>query len=177
MRHPGREEIHRRHPVLPLGPLPQESVPPRGITSSTRRLRISERHGLAASPTRFGVGRACESRQPPACKGAASPARRFGRRSSILIWTVLVVSSGGTVAVLHCCTRPLPIPIRLLRPLSAECPRAILGLVQPHIMDLSTSNSAPGEDGSKPCSISQRAATRLRHDHHARITSRSTSVP
>jgi hypothetical protein len=48
---------------------------------------------------------------------------------------------------------------------------------QSHIMDLSTSNSAPGEDGSKPCSISQRAATRLRHDHHARITSRSTSVP
>jgi hypothetical protein len=61
--------------------------------------------------------------------------------------------------------------------LSAECPHAILRLVQPHIMDLSTSNSAPGEDGSKPCSISQRAATRLRHDHHARITSRSTSVP
>jgi hypothetical protein len=46
-----------------------------------------------------------------------------------------------------------------------------------HIRDLSTSNSAPGEDGSKPCSISQRAAPRLRHDHHARITSRSTSVP
>ena len=46
-----------------------------------------------------------------------------------------------------------------------------------HIRDLSTSNSAPGEDGSKPCSISQRAAFRLRHDHHARITSRSTSVP
>ena len=37
--------------------------------------------------------------------------------------------------------------------------------------------SAPGEDGSKPCSISQRAASRLRNDHHARITSRSTSVP
>ena len=63
------------------------------------------------------------------------------------------------------------------RPLFAVCPRAILRLVQRHIMDLSTSNSAPGEDGSKPCSISQRAATRLRHDHHARITSRSTSVP
>ena len=61
--------------------------------------------------------------------------------------------------------------------LFAECPHAILRLVQPHIPDLSTSNSAPGEDGSKPCSISQRAATRLRHDHHARITSRSTSVP
>jgi hypothetical protein len=61
--------------------------------------------------------------------------------------------------------------LALLRPLMA-----ILGLVQPHIMDLSTSNSAPGEDGSKPCSISQRAATRLRHDHHARITSRSTWV-
>jgi hypothetical protein len=78
--------------------------------------------------------------------------------------------------VLHCCTRPLPIPIRLPA-LFAECPHAILRLVQPHIMDLSTSNSAPGEDGSKPCSISQRAAFRLRHDHHARITSRSTSVP
>ncbi len=63
------------------------------------------------------------------------------------------------------------------RPLFAECPHAILRLVQPHIPDLSTSNSAPGEDGSKPRSISQRAATRLRHDHHAWITSRSTSVP
>jgi hypothetical protein len=50
---------------------------------------------------------------PCACKGAASPVRRFGRRLSILIWTILDVSSGGTVAVLHCCTRPLPIPIRL----------------------------------------------------------------
>ena len=36
-----------------------------------------------------------------------------------------------------------------------------------HLRDLSTSNSAPGEDGSKPCSISQRAAHRLRHDHQA----------
>ena len=52
-----------------------------------------------------------------------------------------------------------------------------VGLVRPHIRDLSTSNSQPGEDGSKPCSASQRDATRLRHDHHARITSRSTSVP
>jgi hypothetical protein len=51
------------------------------------------------------------------------------------------------------------------------------GLVQPHSRDLSTSNSAPGEDGSKPCSISQRAARRHRNDHHPRITSRSTSVP
>src|SRR5437870_1137030 len=49
-----------------------------------------------------------------------------------------------------------------------------VGLVQPHSRDLSTSNSQPGEDGSKPCSISQRAASRLRNDHHARITSRST---
>jgi hypothetical protein len=46
-----------------------------------------------------------------------------------------------------------------------------------HIRDLSTSNSAHGEDGSKPCSISQRAAPRLRQDHHARITSISMSVP
>ena len=69
-------------------------------------------------------------------------------------------------AALHPCT------------LSAEGPGArSSGLVQRHIVDLSTSNSAPGEEGSKPCSISQRAATRLRHDHHARITSRSTSVP
>jgi hypothetical protein len=52
-----------------------------------------------------------------------------------------------------------------------------VGLVQLHSWDLSTSNSPPGEDGSKPCSISQRAACRLRSDHHARITSRSTSVP
>ena len=50
-------------------------------------------------------------------------------------------------------------------------------LARPHIRDLSTSNSQPGMDGSKPCSTSQRAATRLRHDHHPRITSRSTSVP
>jgi len=42
--------------------------------------------------------------------------------------------------------------------------------VQPHSWDLSTSNSHPGEDGSKPCSISQRAACRLRNGHHARIT-------
>jgi hypothetical protein len=62
----------------------------------------------------------------------------------------------------------------------ARCGRTALvavGLVQPHSRDLSTSNSQPGEDGSKPCSISQRAARRLRNDHHARITSRSTSVP
>jgi hypothetical protein len=52
-----------------------------------------------------------------------------------------------------------------------------IGLVQPHSWDLSTANSQPGEDGSKPCSISHRAATRLRNDHHARITSKSTSVP
>jgi len=62
----------------------------------------------------------------------------------------------------------------------ARCGRtalAAVGLVQPHRRDLSTSNSQPGEDGSKPCSTSQRAARRLRSDHHARITSRSTSVP
>ena len=47
--------------------------------------------------------------------------------------------------------------------------------VQPHTWERSTSNSQPGEDGSKPCSISQRAATRLRSDHQPRITSRSTS--
>jgi hypothetical protein len=47
----------------------------------------------------------------------------------------------------------------------------------PDMRDLSTSNSAPGEFGSKPCSISQRAACRLRSDHHPRITSRSTSAP
>jgi len=40
----------------------------------------------------------------PACKGAASPARRFGRRSSIVFWAVLDMSSGDTVAVLRCCT-------------------------------------------------------------------------
>lgn len=47
----------------------------------------------------------------------------------------------------------------------------------PHIRDLSTSISQPGADGSKPCSISQRTASRLRNDHHAWITSRSMSVP
>jgi hypothetical protein len=51
------------------------------------------------------------------------------------------------------------------------------GLRRPTREDFNTSNSQPGEDGSKPCSISQRAASRLRNDHHARITSRSTSVP
>ena len=35
--------------------------------------------------------------------------------------------------------------------------------------DLSTAISRPGEDGSKPCSISHRTATRHRNDHHARI--------
>jgi hypothetical protein len=62
----------------------------------------------------------------------------------------------------------------------ARCGRTALvavGLVQPHSRDLSTSTSQPGEDGSKPCSTSQRTASRLRNDHHARITSRSTSVP
>jgi Uma2 family endonuclease len=56
--------------------------------------------------------------------------------------------------------------------LKVRCP-----YLAPHSWDLSTSNSQPGEDGSKPCSISQRAASRLRSDHPARITSRSTSVP
>jgi hypothetical protein len=49
-----------------------------------------------------------------------------------------------------------------------------VGLVQPHSRDLSTAISG---HGSKPCSTSQRTARRLRSDHHARITSRSTSVP
>jgi hypothetical protein len=53
----------------------------------------------------------------------------------------------------------------------------IVGLVQPHSRDLSTSTSQPAENGSKPCSTSQRTARRLLNDHHARITSRSTSVP
>lgn len=48
---------------------------------------------------------------------------------------------------------------------------------QPHIRDLSTSTSQPGANASKPCSISQRTTSRLRNDHHARITSRSTAVP
>jgi hypothetical protein len=56
-------------------------------------------------------------------------------------------------------------------------PLVAVGLGQPHIRDLSTSSSQPGEDGSKPCSTSQRNASRLRSDHHARITSRSTSLP
>lgn len=51
------------------------------------------------------------------------------------------------------------------------------GLVQPHSRDLSTSTSHPGRHGSKPCSTSQRTALRLRNDHHARITSKSTPVP
>lgn len=47
----------------------------------------------------------------------------------------------------------------------------------PHIRDLSTSTSHPGANGSNPCSLSQRMISRLRNDHHARIASRSTSVP
>ncbi len=52
-----------------------------------------------------------------------------------------------------------------------------VGPAQPYSRDLSTSNSQPGADGSKPCPTSQRATSRLRNDHHARITSRSMSVP
>jgi hypothetical protein len=52
-----------------------------------------------------------------------------------------------------------------------------VGLAQPHIRDLNTSTSRPGQDGSKPCSTSERIASRLRNDYHARITSRPTSVP
>lgn len=48
---------------------------------------------------------------------------------------------------------------------------------QPRIRVLSTSTSQPAANGSKPCSASQRTTSRLRSDHHARITSRSTSVP
>ncbi len=48
---------------------------------------------------------------------------------------------------------------------------------QPHIRDRSTSTSQPGRNGSKPCSMSQRIASRLRRDHQPRITSRSTSPP
>lgn len=55
--------------------------------------------------------------------------------------------------------------------------RASVGPAQPHSRDLSTSTSQPGANGSKPCSISQRTPSRLRNDHHARITSRSTSMP
>ncbi len=52
-----------------------------------------------------------------------------------------------------------------------------VGPAQSHIRDRSTSTSQPGAKGSKPCSLSQRTASRLRNDHHAWITSRSTSVP
>ena len=56
-------------------------------------------------------------------------------------------------------------------------PRARTGRSARMAWDLSTSTSQPGEDGSKPCSTSQRTAVRQRSDHHARITSRSTSRP
>ncbi len=46
-----------------------------------------------------------------------------------------------------------------------------------HVWDRSTSTSHPGAFGSKPCSISQRIASRLRTDHHPRMASRSTAVP
>ncbi len=46
----------------------------------------------------------------------------------------------------------------------------------PRIRARSTSTSQPGADGSKPCSTSQRTAVRLRKDHHARMTSMSTSA-
>ena len=51
---------------------------------------------------------------------------------------------------------------------SGRAPRHV---VRPHLWDLRTSTSQPGEDGSKPCSTSQRIAVRLRSDHQARITS------
>ncbi len=46
-----------------------------------------------------------------------------------------------------------------------------------HLTAFSTSNSQPGAEGSKPCCTSQRDASRLRSDHQARISSRSTSPP
>jgi hypothetical protein len=49
--------------------------------------------------------------------------------------------------------------------------------VQHHSRDVSTSTSRPGRHGSKPCSTSQRTASRHRNDDQARTTSRSTSVP
>ncbi|GAA1388222.1 hypothetical protein GCM10009639_14430 [Kitasatospora putterlickiae] len=63
----------------------------------------------------------------------------------------------------------VPAPARLTRPARASD--------APHIRERSTSTSQPGAKGSKPCSTSQRTASRLRNDHHARITSRSTPVP
>jgi hypothetical protein len=47
--------------------------------------------------------------------------------------------------------------------------------VESHSRDLSTLTSQPGKDGSKPSSTSKRTASRLRNDHYARITSRSTT--
>jgi hypothetical protein len=43
--------------------------------------------------------------------------------------------------------------------------------------DFRTSISQPGENGSKPCSTSQRTDSRQRIDHQARTMSRSTSPP
>src|SRR5438552_18454701 len=63
------------------------------------------------------------------------------------------------------------------RAAAAGRPYVAVGPAQPHIRDLSTSTSQPGANGSKPCSISQRTASRLRNDHHAWITSRSMPVP
>src|SRR3954447_16587118 len=50
------------------------------------------------------------------------------------------------------------------RPTTRERMLVAVGLMRPHTWDLSTANSQPGEAGLKPCSISQRAACRLRND-------------
>ena len=72
---------------------------------------------------------------------------------------------------------PLPYPARIVRASRRRAMPSCRRCVQPQNWDLSTSTSQPGEDGSKPCSTSQRTAVRQRSDHHARITSRSTSLP
>lgn len=64
----------------------------------------------------------------------------------------------------------------LLAELRAAVPVAVRP-VQPYSRALGTSISQPGEDGSKPCSKSQRTASSLRNDHRPRIALRSTSAP
>jgi hypothetical protein len=75
-----------------------------GLRASARSGRLASlclrgRWRTLTTETRTETGAA----PAPDWKEAASPPRRFGRRLSILIWTVLGVLSGGTVAVLRCC--------------------------------------------------------------------------
>jgi hypothetical protein len=115
-------------------------------------------------------------RRPPISGGIRT---RLLPQSTRCLTAVSRAMLGGRVTI--CCRSCVPsrsgpcaadAPAGRCRPAGAGPPPA-----QPHIRDLSTSTSQPGANGSKPCPASQRTTSRLRSDHHARITSRSTSLP